>query len=83
MDTQKIAIDTPLGKLCAIVGGDPKNYPEIFIYIERDDGIEIDLVAAGVDIEGNLARAYLYGDTSTDEYTKRHIWSEDEINIPE
>lgn len=30
MHTQKIVIDTPLGKLCAIVGGDPKNYPEIF-----------------------------------------------------
>lgn len=50
MYTQKIVVDTPLGKLCAIVGGDPKNYPEIFVYIERDDGIEIDLVAAGVDI---------------------------------
>ena len=83
MYTQKIVVDTPLGKLCAIVGGEPKNYPEIFVYIERDDGIEIDLVAAGVDIEDNCAKAYLYEDTSTDEYTKQHTWSEDEINISE
>lgn len=83
MDTQKIVIDTPLGKLCAIVDGDPKNCPEIFIYIERDDGVEIDLVAAAVDIDDNCAKAYLYGDTRTEQYTNRHIWSEEEINISE
>ena len=83
MDAQKITVNTPLGKLCAIVGGEPNNYPEIFIYIERDDGVEIDLVAAAVDIDDNCAKAYLYGDTRTEEYTNQHIWSKEEINIPE
>lgn len=49
MDTQKIFVNTPLGKLCAVVGGDP-DYPEIFLYIERDDGIGIDLVYRHIDL---------------------------------
>lgn len=80
MKERKISVDTALGKLCACVGGDP-NYPEIFVYIERPDGVEIDLVAAEVDVETCMASAYLYGDTSTEEWTKKHSWSECEINI--
>lgn len=61
----------------------PEELSRNLFYIERDDGIEIDLVAARVDIEDNCAKAYLYEDTSTDEYTKQHTWSKDEINISE
>lgn len=78
---EKISVQTPLGILTACIGGDSECYPEIFIYIERPDGVEIDLVAADVDIETKRARVYLYGDTSTESYTRYHVWSEDEINI--
>ena len=81
MDIQKICVDTPLGKLCACVGGDPVDYPEIFVYIERPDGAEIDLVAAEVKPDLEYAKAYLYGDTSTDQWTRSHQWSKSEINI--
>lgn len=80
MENKKIFVDTPLGKLCACVGGD-FDYPEIFVYIERNDGIEIDLVAAEVSIESKEAHAYLYGDTSTECWTRKHSWSEEAINI--
>lgn len=78
---QKISVPTPLGTLQATVGGDPESYPEIFTYMVRPDGVEIDLVAVEVKKEGKLARAYLYGDTATDQYTKTHDWSQDDINV--
>lgn len=80
MEEKKIFTNTPLGKLCACVGGDP-DYPEIFVYIERPDGIEIDLVAAEVKVEDKAAFAYLYGDTSTDQWTNKHIWTDSDIAI--
>lgn len=79
----KITVDTPLGVLTACIGGDPTYYPEIFIYLQRDDGVEIDLVAVDVNIEGKTANAYLYGDTSTDTYTRHHTWAEYEIKVEE
>lgn len=78
---EKISVDTPLGVLTACVGGAGEKYPEIFIYIKRQDGVEIDLVAADVNIENMTANAYLYGDTVTEEYTTTHTWTEKEINI--
>lgn len=80
MKEKKISIDTFLGKLSACIGGDP-TYPEIFVYIERQGGVEIDLVAAEVKSEEKVACAYLYEDASTEEWTKRYEWSEEEINI--
>lgn len=79
---EKISIKTPLGILTACIGGCPNDYPEIYIYLKREDGVEIDLVAADVNVETKTANAYLYGDTSTEEYTRHHMWNEDEINIP-
>ena len=78
---QKISLETPLGRLEACVGGDPVAYPEIFTYLVRPDGVEIDLVACDVNLEEQAAKAYLYGDTSTEEWTRRHCWSKAEINI--
>lgn len=77
---EKISIDTPLGILTACVGADP-DYPEVFVYLQREDGVEIDLVAADVNLDNNTVGAYLYGDTSTDSYTQYHMWTENEINI--
>lgn len=76
----KISINTHLGVLEACIGGNP-DYPEIFTYIRRPDGIEVDLVAVEVKKEENIARAYLYGDTMTDSYTTTNDWSADEINV--
>ena len=77
---QKISLETQLGTLEACLGGDPKYYPEIFVYIRRPDGIEIDLVAVEVKEEG-FARGYLYTDTRTEEYTKTIDWTADDINV--
>ena len=74
-------VDTPLGKLCASTNRDP-DYPEIYIYLKRQDDVEIDLVAVSVDIESETVKAYLYGDTSVDSWTKKHTWNSSEINIP-
>lgn len=78
---QKISVETPLGRLEACVGGDPEGYPEIFTYLVRKDGVEVDLVACEVNIEKDEARAYLYGDTRTESWTKHHAWPKSEINI--
>lgn len=78
---EKISVNTPLGVLTACIGGDPKFYPEIFVYLQREDGVEIDLVAADVNLENKTANAYLYGDTSTESYTRHHTWTENEINV--
>ena len=77
----KIYVQTPYGKLCAVIGGDQTDYPEIFVYIEREDGVEIDLVAASFSMPDSKLSAYLYGDTSTTDWTNRHIWTKEEINI--
>lgn len=77
----KIAVETPLGRLEACIGGDPQNYPVIFTYIVRPDGAEVDLVACEVKIDEDLAQAYLYGDTQKDDWTRTHQWHKDEINI--
>lgn len=79
----KISVETPLGRLEAVLGWDREAYPEIYTQIVRKDGAEIDLVACTVDVEKAEANAYLYTDTSTDCWTHRHAWSKDEINVNE
>ena len=76
----RIEIKTPYGTLVACAGGDPADYPEIFIYIRRADGIEIDLLAAGIDVANGNVKGYIYGDTTTDVYTEDVFWTKDEIN---
>jgi hypothetical protein len=77
-----ISIQTPLGKLTAVIGGDP-DYPTIYTYLERPDGVEIDLVAVSTDGHDDKLTGYLYGDTSTECYTRTHTWYKDELNIEE
>lgn len=77
---KKIAVATPLGRLEACIGGDPE-CPEIFTYIVRPDGVEIDLVACEVKVEEDMAQAYLYGDTQTEAWTRSYQWTKDAINI--
>lgn len=75
----KISVDTHMGVLEACIGGDP-DYPEIFTYIRRPDGIEIDLVAVEIKEETNIARGYIYEDTTTDQYTRTYDWDANAIN---
>lgn len=81
MERKRISVQTPIGVLHAEVGMDEVNYPEIFVYLEREDGVEIDLVSAGVDVDYHITNAFLFGDTSTEEWTARHSWTEDEIKL--
>lgn len=75
------------GTLVAEAGGDP-SYPEIFTYLERIDGSQVDLVAAGADLPGQEngshrggIHAYLYGDTKRDDWTRRYLFTEKELNV--
>lgn len=75
------------GTLVAEAGGDP-GYPEIFTYLERTDGSQVDLVAAGADLPGQEngshrggIHAYLYGDTKRDDWTRRYLFTEKELNV--
>ena len=81
MERKTISVKTSLGELTAEIGGDPYEYPEIFVYLKREDGVEIDLVCASMNITNNEMAAYLYGDTSTDCWTKKHTWTAEELNV--
>jgi len=74
----KIAVETSLGRLEACIGGDPA-YPEIFTYLVLPDGEEMDLVACEVKGEEEEAKAYLYGDPMTDQWTRSHRWTKNDI----
>jgi len=82
MENQKIEVETPLGVLCAEVGGDTQDYPEIFVYIRRPDGVEIDLTCASVCVEtpGHID-VFNYRDTATECWTDKFTVSKDQINI--
>ena len=82
LSEKKISVQVPLGKITAEIGGDPVKYPEVFIYLKRKDGIEIDLVVVAQDSknEGDL-KAYLYDDTSTDSYGKTFTWHKEALLI--
>lgn len=86
-NTLQVRVPCKNGTLVAEAGGNP-DFPEIFTYLERPDGTQIDLVAAGADLPGEAdgshkggIHAYLYGDTSKDEWTKRHLFTENELEI--
>ena len=79
----KIEVKTQFGMLCAEIGGDPENYPEIFIYLKNEKGVEIDLCAVGTSKEETRLSAYLWADTSTDSYTDRYNWKQEEFNWEE
>ena len=76
----KISVDTHLGVLEAYVVDDC-SYPAIFTHIRRPDGVEIDLVAVEIQKEENIARGYIYEDTTTDLYTRTYNWDANAINV--
>lgn len=73
---KRIEIKTSLGVLCAEVGGD-KEYPEIFVYLQRGDGSEVDLVAVGTQRGKCEISAYLYTEPWIDDWTQKHTWTEE------
>lgn len=77
------SISTPLknglGTLCAVIGGDP-DYPEIFTYVERPDGIQIDCCAVSQNGHSDGVTIYRWLDTSTDAYTDSAVVSAENIN---
>lgn len=78
---KEISVQVTLGALKAEIGGDP-DYPEIFVYLERKDGVQIDLVAVGQDgpDEEDL-KGYIYRDTSTESYTESYTWDREALEI--
>lgn len=58
MNEKRFEIDTPIGKLVAEAGGDYKDYPGIYIYLQREDGVQIDLSCT--EIDKNWRRQSLY-----------------------
>ena len=82
MENQKIEVPTPLGVLCAEIGGDPHDYPEIFVYIRRNDGVEIDLTCASVCMETpEHIDVFNYRDTATECWTDKFVVTKDQVDI--
>ena len=92
-----IEVPCTAGTLCAECGGNFPRYPKMFTYLRRKDGVQIDICAVegdGIipegtdsddfdgqqDCNGGL-HAFLYGDTSTGDWTKKHVFSAEELNI--
>ena len=80
MDTNKISIKIPFGELTAEIGCDP-NYPTVYVYLKRPDGIEIDLVAVYMDQLNEMIQAYIYENTEKDDYTENFCWRKEQLNI--
>ena len=78
----KISVPASIGKLVAEIGGDPKDYPEIFVYLERKDGVQIDLAVVGQPKpESKDIRAGLYGDTTKDDWTDSYTWHREALEV--
>lgn len=80
-ERKTVEVETVFGTLCAEVGGDPVIYPEIFIYLRKEDGTELDLTCVGTEGGSNKLNAYLYGDAGADDWTEKHSWTRDELEI--
>ena len=82
LSEKKISVQVPLGEITAEIGGDPVEYPEVFVYLKRKDGIEIDLVAVAQNsINKEDVVAYLYSDTSRDCWEKSFTWHKESLLI--
>jgi len=72
---KEISVKLPYGELVACVGGDEQNYPEIFVFLRRPDGVEIDLTAVSMDNSENgskVLQAYLWSDLYSEEWQRCH-----------
>lgn len=76
----QITIQTPLGELVATANPD-LDYPEIYTFLRRTDGLEIDLATVTIDKEKNESHIYVYDDTSIESPTKYFIISKNDLMI--
>ena len=81
-EPKKIIIKIPFGELTAVIGSDP-DYPTIYVYLKRPDGIEIDLAAVSMDNLNEMIQAYIWGDTTKDDYTRNFCWRKEQLNEEE
>ena len=71
MNEKQFAIDTPIGKI--IAEGLTEPYPEIVIYLKRNDGETINLSSINYESCGDI-ESYLWMDVVSDEYTSHKSW---------
>jgi hypothetical protein len=71
MNEKQFAIDTPIGKI--IAEGLTEPYPEIVIYLKRNDGEVINLSSINYESCGDI-ESYLWMDVFSDEYTNHKSW---------
>lgn len=71
MNEKRFAIDTPIGRI--IAEGFVEPYPEIVIYLKRNDGETINLSSINYESGGNIEN-YLWMDVLSDEYTDHKSW---------
>lgn len=76
MNEKRFAIDMPIGRIVAEGFAEP--YPEIVIYLQRNDGETINLSSINYDISGDI-ESYLWMDVLSDEYTDYKSWSFEEL----
>lgn len=72
MNEKQFAIDTPIGKI--IAEGVIEPYPEIVIYLKRNDGETINLSSINYESGGGDIENYLWMDVLSDEYTNHKSW---------
>ena len=71
MNEKQFAIDTPIGKI--IAEGLTEPYPEIVIYLKRNDGETINLSSINYESCGDI-ESYLWMGVFSDEYTNHKSW---------
>lgn len=71
MNEKRFEVDTPIGKIVA--EGFTKPYPEIVIYLKRNDGEVISLSSINYDSSGDIENC-LWMDVLSDEYTDYKSW---------
>lgn len=73
---KRFEINTPIGKIVA--EGLVEPYPEIVIYLKRNDGETINLSSINYDNSGDIEN-YLWMDVLSDEYTDHKRWPFEEL----
>lgn len=76
MNEKQFAIDTPIGKI--IAEGLTEPYPEIVIYLKRNDGETINLSSINYESCGDI-ESYLWMDVFSDEYTNHKSWTSEDL----
>ena len=73
---KRFAIDTPIGRIVAEGFAEP--YPEIVIYLHRNDGETINLSSINYDGSGDI-ESFLWMDVLSDEYTDYKSWPSEDL----